>query len=815
MRNSIRACLLLIFTSVICASPALAVYEKADGFPWNLTLAGDQDKPIVDELGGGFFMNVGPTGIRAQITHDHPKYFTVKFVFDNSPAAGKIKAGDIIIGGNGYVMDVEHKFGRRNVTGWDGPMVEMSKIIEHSQGKDGELDLIVWPGGDKRKQKVVTLKIGAIGKFSKTYPYNCERSDKLMAWLCDFLESEYKRKGGSFGRIHTAATSTLALMASGDNKYSSTIKQAISGYKSNRYKSNNVGGFPCWGFGYDGIVMGEYYILTKDRSIVPAANSLAVAWYESQNPENGGYTHRPYPVIANRVAEGGPKGYGPMAATTGLIMLGHSLFKAGGLEYSEECYQRIHQGFLHSWGDSGEIGYGLKSWDHAVIEPVEAKAWNKQGIGYRVPKGMEAVGQFKVTWPTKDDKRGASTDWLRDKGELEKAAVYLINKNSLLVVRDMSKPGPREPIRNYGQRIGHITRSGSAALAHGIGNRDNKPWMYMSDFYATACANSPNALLDGHASTLMHTLWGSLGAARAKPENFRSYMDGIKWWFIMAQTHDGGFVCMPGRDYASTDHVYATRNLPTATAALILSVKERTLQITGADAPYAPKIKKSDEKTTRARPTRPAPDLTPFDDGFTVEHCVKEARAFADDAPYLQVLRSLENHARRDDEKGAEAQQFAELLRAWLTDRNYQLIFRALTDPARTLAYSRDHVRRLTGLSEFGSEEARAMYNQLNSERGTLALSRLYAQLYEIEQAERERGNADATLRRRDDLAQQLDRLLGTSDLSESLREQAGRLQAEIERGPEPQPGGDSLDDAERDGPADTPEDGETGLIFE
>ena len=89
-------------------------------------------------------------------------------------------------------------------------------------------------------------------------------------------------------------------------------------------------------------------------------------------------------------------------------------------------------------------------------------------------------------------------------------------------------------------------------------------------------------LMDGHASTHMHVLWGSLGAALAEEKDFRKYMEDIKWWMIMAQTHDGGFVVMPGRDYASTDHVYGTRNFPTACAALILSLKEKRLQITGA-----------------------------------------------------------------------------------------------------------------------------------------------------------------------------------------------------------------------------------------
>ncbi len=104
----------------------------------------------------------------------------------------------------------------------------------------------------------------------------------------------------------------------------------------------------------------------------------------------------------------------------------------------------------------------------------------------------------------------------------------------------------------------------------------------MAEFLATGAAKSHEELLSGHASTHIHVLWGSLGADLASEKEFRAYLDGIRWWMIMAQAHDGGYVVMPGRDYASTDHVYGTRNFPAACAALILSLKEKRLQITGA-----------------------------------------------------------------------------------------------------------------------------------------------------------------------------------------------------------------------------------------
>jgi hypothetical protein len=142
---------------------------------------------------------------------------------------------------------------------------------------------------------------------------------------------------------------------------------------------------------------------------------------------------------------------------------------------------------------------------------------------------------------------------------------------------------PKRPYRHDdSQDVHHLSRPGAGALAHRIGNQDNESWRYLSELMATGCAKNVDHVFRGHASTLMHVSWGSLGAALASKEDFREYMDGLKWWFIMTETHDGGFVVIPGRDYASTDHVYGTRVFPTATAALILSIKDKQLHITGA-----------------------------------------------------------------------------------------------------------------------------------------------------------------------------------------------------------------------------------------
>jgi len=578
----VRAMILLSCT-FMSYLPAWAIFEKGD-FPWQVKVTSWQEADMQEKLGPCWYLNVGPTGLRAQITHEYPCYFTVKYVFTKSPAAGKIKPGDIVVGANGTMLKTPHTFGRGNrVTGWDGPLVDMAELIEESQGKDGKLNLMVWPGGNKSGQTTVTLQIESLGKFSATYPFNCPRSEKLVKDTCDFLVKQYEHDGGFHKNVHTHSHGVLALMASGDKKYDSLIKTIMSGYANKNYSSDNEAGFPCWGNGYDGIVMGEYYLRYKDKSLLKVMKSLAECYELSQDWDNGGFSHKPFPAIQQRIANGGPKGYGPMASPGGLAMLGMSLFKAGGLPYSESAYQRTHQSYLQAaTPERVSIVYGFPEWTHACIALESGtKAKSGKGIGYKCPKGMSDVGKYSITWPTQADPRWKPTDWVAD--EAKNNSVYELGDNMRLVVRTMTLP---EPTKAYQTRSGCAEAPvGLGALAHLIGNKDNASWEYLGKHCASSCALVPRDWLQGHAASSMHQLWVALGAARADEKEFRSFMDQVKWWFIMQQCHDGGFFILPDRDRdTNSDPFYAPRNLPSANAAIILALPRRQLQITGADA---------------------------------------------------------------------------------------------------------------------------------------------------------------------------------------------------------------------------------------
>ena len=87
---------------------------------------------------------------------------------------------------------------------------------------------------------------------------------------------------------------------------------------------------------------------------------------------------------------------------------------------------------------------------------------------------------------------------------------------------------------------------------------------------------------DTHGSPLLGMGWTALGAA-IDPVSFRKLMDHNRWSLSLAQCSDGTFYYQPNRDNNPQDYAAAPRLAATATTALILSIKDKKLQMTGAE----------------------------------------------------------------------------------------------------------------------------------------------------------------------------------------------------------------------------------------
>jgi hypothetical protein len=611
------------------ASRAQAIFEK-EGYPWNVDLRSFYDDELKQALPeGNWLLNLGPTGIRARIYPERPNLLVVKYVFQDSlsPAKGKVAIDDVIVGANGRHFTTPHRFGRnlRGGGGWDGPMMELAGHIEDSQGsKDGLLQLIVWPKGNQGQEKVVGIPLRKVGRFAPTFPYDCPRSKRMLEELCDFLVTDYMSAnwkkpmsfgGMSYGRGH----SMLALMGSGISKYEPLIMREMSGYAGRRFDPEG-GGFQTWVWGFDGIVLGEYYLLTKDARVVPAIQSLAEVMPLGSADGNGIYTHRSFPAII----KSGKKPYASIAAISGLNMIAMTLFKKAGLPYDKQLYQNIHQHYLNSTSPTSvDIAYAFKDANHInppAIHPTHAviklkdpsKGLSGRGPGYLCPTGMKGIGDFEIVWPTQADPRWKPTDWIAAEAatntvtELAEPGLRTVSRNH---PQYRQMPEPTQPFQTS-RSGGHLAPVGMGALAHLIGNEDKPSWQYLGRHAANTCALGPGNAFDGHAASNLHAFWSILGAARSdNPALVQAYFNYMKTFLILSETHNGGLVLQPwGRDRANcnSDVGYGPRTLTTATGAILLALGERRLQITGADL-ARPSTGGVASKGKRAKPVRTKP----------------------------------------------------------------------------------------------------------------------------------------------------------------------------------------------------------------
>ena len=172
---------ILCLSLVSIASTAHAIdWDETDKYPW-----GKQTKGY-EQVVGAFYMTLGPTGIRAKYIDGSRNTMVVMYVFENSPAAGKIKAGDVITGvnGNGFTTSVIKYKEAGDDGGYSGPLMEFGQAIETAQVGNGIIPVTVL----RLKETLdFDLTITKTGTFSDTYPFNCPKTDALLPKLIKFI----------------------------------------------------------------------------------------------------------------------------------------------------------------------------------------------------------------------------------------------------------------------------------------------------------------------------------------------------------------------------------------------------------------------------------------------------------------------------------------------------------------------------------------------------------------------------------------------------------------------------------------------------
>lgn len=341
---------LLVTLLLACAlSPLmLAAGKKAGPMP-DLTKGGKPDDKSAIPL--------GPTGMRGWLYHQHldtskSRQILVTVVEKGSPSDGKIELKDVILGASGN--------GKDPVAFSDDSRMSFALALAEAEARDpAELRLLVWRNGN---QKVVSLSLRTMGAYSNTAPYDCPKSARILEEGLDYIA-----KQEAFGKFEWGLMSLLAANDPANPKAKERmevvrkrlpemmlaqdeIDAIMSGVVETRSKAP-------WRRGHTLIALSEYYLQTRDESVLPTLEACMVSIINGQSIY-GTMGH-----IYQRPNDDGSRssvvGYGPVNSSAMPALLGLILARECGMNHPE-LDAAIDRGavFFGYYANKGVIPYG-------------------------------------------------------------------------------------------------------------------------------------------------------------------------------------------------------------------------------------------------------------------------------------------------------------------------------------------------------------------------------------------------------------------------------------------------------------------------
>lgn len=331
-------------TTILSAAPGSASSPTPIDQPkWNVkTTVGP------DAATGGWFLNLGRTGIRAKLLPESPTEFLVTYVFPDSPAAGVVRPGDRIVGAAGRPFETPHVFGYGvGKFGYDGPMRDLATAMEQAEAGLGRLPLAIVR--DDRPLDV-DVRIGALyGAFATGYPKNCDKTDRIIRETIPWIAERQRTDGLWSARPHLNAFAMLALLANDRPADREAIERAARAMAADTDDSIEYQGLDCWKYTLYGICLAEYHLATKAPWALDELREID-RWLRAAQMENGGWGHRP----ANRP---GGNGYGAINILTMQAKIAWALMRECGVEIDEGRFRRAHDFVVRGTGRNGYVWY--------------------------------------------------------------------------------------------------------------------------------------------------------------------------------------------------------------------------------------------------------------------------------------------------------------------------------------------------------------------------------------------------------------------------------------------------------------------------
>jgi len=336
LRQWAIAVAVLTVTCALSPAPSFALTEKGT---YDV-----QTQAQPDAQAGGWYINLGITGARGKMTPAAPTVMEVAYVFKGTPAYGKLKRGDKIIGANGRLFKTPHKFGYGpDKFGYEGPMMDIGNALEESQGSrlNGKLTFKVKRGSQTMD---IELRISTrYGQFGKTFPFNDKKTDMILGDVYKYL-LQRQRSNGTWSRLNVNVFAALALLASGRPEYVAASRKAMQQFAKETGPRVPDGGLQNWRYTLYGMALAEFYLATGEKWVLPELLEIRQALMESQfmdpvnktngaadNSGGGGWGH-------NRNFEG----YGPINILTGQGLAAYGLMQQCGIDIPKNNIAAAH-----------------------------------------------------------------------------------------------------------------------------------------------------------------------------------------------------------------------------------------------------------------------------------------------------------------------------------------------------------------------------------------------------------------------------------------------------------------------------------------
>lgn len=296
--------------------------------------------------------HLGPTGLYGKLGKNN---ITVTYVTEGSPAHGKINVGDVITSAAGKKLegDIRKQFA--------------AAINTAEAAADGSLVLQL------KDDKDVSLILQKLGAYSPTAPDDCKKSDAIIANAAAHIV-----KNKNYGRF---GFGLMGLMATGEPSHLAVVKSAIHEMdwaKPDVELTLGPAG-SAWAYGYQNILLCEYYLRTNDTYVLPAIEKYTMTLVKGRDAA-GLWGHRMANPEANRgQLHGRLYGYAVMNSSSLPCHISLLLAQKCGVK-NPELTAAIEQGrtFYGSFVGKGTLPYG--------VHDPNAKAFNNNGMS-----GMAAI----------------------------------------------------------------------------------------------------------------------------------------------------------------------------------------------------------------------------------------------------------------------------------------------------------------------------------------------------------------------------------------------------------------------------------------